>query len=294
MGLLVPATGGLVPCALVGALLGVSVLWGLSLMMAAIVGLVVASGAAHLIPVMWSHEATSWLVLLAAVVTMALRVRSRDPMSRLTWVEKWIVFLLLIGFADVLILRFRGIPTFAGFSRMALHAALLFAIAGLGPSKRSLRRVTAGLLAGLGAQIVIALAELWRGETFFFSKVLLAEAPRVWGPFIRIASTAAEPNYLAAGLVAGLPSSSPSPELDSRLGLSYVLAAAWLLTLLMTFSRAASTPMIVFGVMLLSTFLLCVAAGRSPSLSRPWSLPRSLFPPSCARWWVDWPPSAQP
>ena len=53
-----------------------------------------------------------------------------------------------------------------------------------------------GALLGIGVQIAVALAELARGGTFFYSGWKNPDA-LTWHGVIRLGSTSADPNYLA-------------------------------------------------------------------------------------------------
>lgn len=224
---------------------------------AATIAVVVAAGASQLVPVVLHRNLTSWIFLGLAGAGLWIRVRQQVSSSRAhsllavpTTVE-WGVLLLLAGGLGAV--AFNGTQAANGLLRMIQHATILVAVTSLPPTWRSMRLVLAGLLAGVGVQVSVALLELLIGRTFLYSLWKPLEAA-TWNGFQRIASTPADPNYLALGLVSTIPLVIVASRIWPTLGIKVVgaLTAAWLLSIAFTFSRAGYLTLALMAPIALS------------------------------------------
>lgn len=206
-------------------------------LVAGCVATTVAAGASQAIPDIAGAEITSWLFLGLAVLGLVERGERAPAGLRWPTMIEWMAALLLAaGFFSSLM---NGGPAWLGAIRMAQHVTILVAIAGLAPTWPSFRAIARGLLLGMMVQVVIGLVELVRGATFFYSLWKPLDAS-TWQGLSRIASTPADPNYFALGLVACLPLAWNIRALWPSLpGWASVIAvAAWLTAIAFTFSRA--------------------------------------------------------
>lgn len=217
----------------------------------------VGSGAAHLIPTLGGIELTTWLFLVLALGGLLARASTgRVGLRlglRLTGAEWGALTLLLVGVAGVILgpAGGSGIP---GLRRMAQHVFVLAAVASLAPSWRSVRLVSAGLICGMSVQVAVGVAELARGATFFYSLWKPLDQA-TWQGFPRIASTPADPNYFAIGLVATLPLALALRALWPTIPsvIRYGAVMAWLLLLWLTYSRAGYIGLLVLLALRLAT-----------------------------------------
>jgi O-antigen ligase len=123
--------------------------------------------------------------------------------------------------------------------RIGQHAVLMLAVSMLPPSRKSIHSVIAGLVVGITAQLLLGFYELASGATVFYSRWKPIEAA-TWNGMMRVASTPADPNYFALGLVAMLPLIVWAATcLDRRFRiLLMALGVTCLALLMLTFSRA--------------------------------------------------------
>lgn len=210
----------------------------------------VASSAALLVPTVGGIEATSFVFVGLAAVGIAARLaRSTRGWREFTGAE-WLTLLLVVAGLPAILLDAGGNEAVPGVLRMAQHAAMLAAIVSLAPTPRSVRIVAAGLLMGMLVQVGVGIVELGSGGTIFYSLWKPIEAS-TWNGIVRVASTPADPNYFALGLVGTLPLVVAARALWPRLPVVAVaaLAGTWLLLIAFTFSRAGYIGALVLGVL---------------------------------------------
>jgi N-acetylglucosaminyl-diphospho-decaprenol L-rhamnosyltransferase len=233
---------------------------------------IVASAAAHLVPSVAGAEVTSWVLLAIAVMSVGVRIRNRREVdTRWTWPEAGA---LLVLAAAVVALVVNPAASSGGTLRVLQHLTIVLAVASLQSTWRSVRLVTLGLVVGIAIQVVVALAELGLGRTFFYSLWKPLEAAS-WHGFLRLGSTPADPNYLALGVVSTLPVIWTLHGIApvSR-AVSVVATLGWLVVATLTFSRAGYV-----GVILAPVVYSVVYRGSRPLLAaiRPRVSGRSLI-----------------
>ncbi|MGD0247564.1 MAG: O-antigen ligase family protein [Candidatus Limnocylindrales bacterium] len=216
---------------------------------AIVVGITVANAASQLVPSVGGIEITSWAFLGLAVLGVAVRL-SEDKRGHpvLTGVE-WGSLAIVLAGGVALAVGATPPSAVSGLLRMSQHVMILLAIASLKPTWSSVRLIVAGLLAGVGVQVIIGFTELFRGATFFYGLWKPLEAAS-WNGILRVASTPADPNYFALSLVGTLPILLALPGLWQRTSGPVVqaAAAAWFLLICFTFSRAGYIGLLVLLV----------------------------------------------
>lgn len=229
----------------------------------------VAAAGSHLMPTLGGVELTSWVFALLAAQGLLARVVANES---LTGVEVGSLILLLAGIAAV---PFSGDPasSLGGALRMGQHVTVLVALVSLPAARRDVGWVMGGLLVGALVQVCIGFVELVTHRTFFYSLWKPLEAA-TWHGMMRVASTPADPNYFAIGLVATLALLPAARALWPRVPelLIWAACAVWALMIAFTFSRAGYVGLaVMLGV-----------AGVSGSRRRRWRVMAALLLGSAA------------
>jgi hypothetical protein len=234
---------------------------GIDRTVAALVALVVMAGAAR-IPSAGGIQVTSYLLLACAAIGLASRflLKADWPSSRPQPTEILLGGMLVVGLIGLAFIGENRSIADHGLVSMGQHFVMFLAVSCLPATRKNVKRVLCAILAGLSVQVLIALAELLRQRTFLYSewKNPLAQT---WHGLIRLASTPADPNYLALGLVAGLPLLLALPVvLNRRFGLvsRTFVVGAWVLVISLTFSRAG-----YLGLFLAFALLLLISDWRA-------------------------------
>jgi O-antigen ligase len=212
------------------------------------VAISIGSGASRAIPVAFDAEITSWLFLLLACAGIARRLHKRSNWRSTISIAEWGCILLLAG--GTLAVLANGAPAIPGLLRMVQHVTILVAVASLPATWLTIRVVVTAVIAGVGLQVIVGLAELAAGRTFLYSLWKPIEAA-TWSGVVRVASTSADPNYFALNLVGTLPLVAALAVLWPRLpkSLALVGVAGWLLLLALTFSRAGYLVLLVLAAL---------------------------------------------
>lgn len=208
---------------------------------AVVVACTVAAGATRLIPSIAGVEITSMMVGVVALLGIADRAISRTRASHrqpTTAIEAGAI-VLLAGAIVAALGNGTETAVAGGALRMVQHVTVLLAISTLEPCSGSIRTVVRGLVAGMVVQCGVGLYELMSGATVFYSRWKPLQAA-LWDGFLRVASTPADPNYFALGLVSCLPIvfHMMSEERGRWRAAFAAVFIVMLLLLVVTFSRA--------------------------------------------------------
>jgi O-antigen ligase len=215
-----------------------------------VVALVVGSAGSHLLPTVAGVEVTSWIfLLLAATGLMARSIGARKWRSRLSVAELGSLVLVVAGLAAALGAANTS-GSVAGALTMGQHVCILIAIVSMPARMRNVRWVLAGLLVGVLFQVVVGLVELGMGQTIYYSLWKPLEAA-TWRGFLRVASTPADPNYFALGLVSTIPLVIAARTFWPRVPRFAVYAGVslWLVMIASTFSRAGYAGLLAAGAL---------------------------------------------
>lgn len=258
------ATGGLVgwrPSLGLGACVALLTVGALALPLgrpvvtAAAVLLSVGSAASLLLPDFAGMQVTSWVFLFLAATGLAARsFQSQSWRQHFTGTEWGSLLLLTAGLAAVGSAA-DSASSIAGALTIAQHICILVAIASMPPRLQSVRWVLGGLFGGMLVQVAVGLAELAIGRTLFYSMWKPIEAA-TWGGIMRIASTPADPNYFALGLVSTLGLIAVIRVTWTRVPRGILLsgAALWLVMIAFTFSRAGYAGLLLTTALTIAGF----------------------------------------